>query len=187
MKRAVASSLSLSLAALGGACLPDRPIAKVNELCREEMAPSVYHHACQHGQLGPYEPVDAVALRDSVLPTVGGGQRVLDIKLPSLDAESVSYVRYAATRDGQHAVFAGADYLAVPVKLYRDGAVAAATPIEPVPDPVACGGMVEVTGFELTAGEAYVLELGPTRAPRMRMFIEHLPTFSETWSDRCVD
>lgn len=179
------------VALVAPACVPDRELAKVDEECRESMSEVVYRHACQHGQLGPYEAVDAVAAREGPIPIVDGAQRVLDVKLPaegaSADADGVSYLTYVATRDGEHAMFAGAEYAAVAIAVSRDGARLLGTPLEPMPDRAACGGMVEVTGFTFEAGAHYLFELGPATAPALRLFIDHLATFGEAWSDRCID
>ncbi|MGN6104918.1 MAG: hypothetical protein ACTHU0_07435 [Kofleriaceae bacterium] len=177
--------VACGLCLLAAGCVPDRPIAAIADDCREQMGEVVYEHACQHGALGPYESVEAVATATASLPTVDGAQRVLDIRLPAGDPDGISYLRYVATRDGQHAVFSGAAFAAVRISVLDRGAEVSDTPLEPMPDPAGCGGMVEVTGFELTAGESYVFALGPTTAPGMRMFIEHLATFGEGWSERC--
>lgn len=173
------------------ACVPDREVAKVNEQCRESMSEVVYRHACQHGELGPYEAVDAGAVRGGPIPIVDGAQRVLDVTLPadeaSADGDGLSYVTYVATRDGEHALFAGANYAAVELVVSRDGARLIGTPLEPVPDRGACGGMVEVTGYTFEAGAHYLFELGPSPAPALRLFVDHLATFGDAWSDRCID
>lgn len=178
-----------TLWASAAACVPDRPIAKVDEDCLEQMDDAMYHHACQHGRLGPYTMVDAVAVVSMVLPTVDAAQRVLTVKLPphDLDPDGISYMRYVATRNGQHAVFAGAEGRPVHVDVRQGDRRLPLTPIEPVPSSAMCGGMLDVTGVELVAGEEYVLALGPTDAAELRMFIENLPTFGQEWSDRCVD
>ena len=175
----------LGLAILTAGCI-DRPIAAVNEACREQMAEIVYHHACQHGRIGPYEPVVAVATRAASPPVINAAQRVLAIELPRPDPDERSYMRLVPSRDGHHAVFAGADYQGIAVALFDADRPVAPTPIEP-PDPTRCGGMVEVVGFELAIGRDYLVELGPSTAPAVQMFVEHLGTFNEDWSDRCVD
>jgi hypothetical protein len=171
------------------ACQPSRSFAIVNEACVEQMSEVVYHHACQHGRLGPYTPVDAVAISAATVPTVDAAQRVLSVKLSprELDPDGISYVRYVATRTGQHAVFAGAGAWPVEVAIDRAGIGLPLTAIESVDDPARCGGMRSVVGVELTAGEPYLLAIGPTDEPEIRMFVEHLPTFGEEWSDQCVD
>lgn len=175
--------------ACAGACVPDRSVVAVREDCLEQMDEDIYHHACQHGQLGPYTPAEAVAVSTLALPTGDAAQRVLVVRLPprDFDPDGRSYLRYAATRTGQHAVFAGEGGRPVAIALLHEGRQLPATPIEPVPDAVRCGGMRDVTGFELVAGDDYVVALGPTNAAELRVFIEHLPTFGHQWSDRCID
>lgn len=170
-------------------CVPDRPIAEVNEACLEAMGPAMYRHACQHGRLGPYSSIDSVAVATRGLPTVDSAQRVLEVTLPprELDADGTSYVRYVATRSGQHAVFAGAEGRPVPLALLHGAQQLPVTPIEPVPSTMVCGGMHDVTGVVLELGEEYVIAIGPIDAAEVRLFVEHLPTFGEQWSERCVD
>ncbi len=180
-----------ALTACAACWVPDRSIGIVNEQCLERVSEEVYHHACQHGRLGPYATVDAVAT-GTALPTVDSAQRVLVARLPprELDPDGVSYLRYVASRDGQHVVFAGAENRAIAITIATEarGRRLPLTPIEPVPaDAGGCGGMLDVNGIELTAGEAYVIMLGPTSATELRLFIEHLPTFDEEWSDQCTD
>jgi hypothetical protein len=177
------------LAVLAASCVPDRDVAIVNEDCREQMSAKVYRHACQHSALGPFEEAEAVAVRDQPAPLMGDPHRVLSIRIPprEVDPDGTSYVRYAASRGGPHAVLIGASYHAAAIAMWRGANRLRATPIEPVANPETCGGMIEVAGYDLSAGAEYRLELGPTSAPEIRIFLEHLPTFGETWSDRCVD
>lgn len=184
-----ATCVACVVAGWAGCLVPDRPIAIVNEECLEEIDVTVVRHACQHGRLGPYTMVDAVAIDAIAPPTVDAAQRVLAVKLPpiELDPDGTSYLRYVATRAGQHAVFVGAASRTVSVAIGHAGRQLPLTRIEPVQNPSACGGMLDVTGVELAIGEEYVLVLGPTNAGDLRLFIEHLPTFGKEWSDRCVD
>jgi hypothetical protein len=167
-------------------CVPDRPIAPLVEECREGLAAVVYEHACQHGRLGPFEKATAVTDEAFLLSPVSARQRTIEVTLPhGSDDDRVSYLLYTPSRDGQHAVFTGSQSAAVGITAWRGVEPVPRIPIEAVRDSGGCGGMVEVTGFELKAGERYVFEIGPTNAPAMKMFIEHVGSFGTQWSSQC--
>lgn len=177
-------ALSLVVGAVG--CVPDRPIAPLVEECHEGMAAVVYEHACQHGRLGPFEKATAVTDEAFLISPVSARQRTIEVALPhSSDDDQISYLLYTPSRDGQHAIFSGSDRLAVSISAWRGEEPLQRVPIAPVRDVGSCGGMVEVTGFELTAGQPYVFQIGPTAAPSMKMFIEHVGSFGTQWSSQC--
>jgi hypothetical protein len=187
MKRAVAPMLGVAWAAAAAGCVPDRNFAPLVEECREAIPQVLYEHACQHGRLGPYELAAAAPEASLLAAPVSARQRTLEISMPSLDAndDELAYLQYRPSRDGQHAVFSGAGRLPVSISATRDGVALPKVAIEMVREVGSCGGMIEVTGFELVAGATYVFEIGPTEAREVTMFIEHLGSFGAQWSEQC--
>ncbi len=183
--RCLASAAALLTYGLGG-CVPDRSVAPLVEECREGLAAIVYDHACQHGRLGPFEKATAVPDEAFLLSPVSARQRTIEVALPGgSDDDQISYLMYTPSRDGQHAVFSGSERAAVGISAWRGEEPVQRIAIDPVRDVGSCGGMVEVTGFELRAGEPYVFEIGPTNASSMKMFIEHVGSFGTQWSSEC--
>lgn len=181
-----ARKISLLLLGLAG-CVPDRTVAPLVEECREGLAAVVYEHACQHGRLGPFEKATAVTDEAFLLSPVSARQRTIEVALPhGGDDDLISYLLYTPSRDGQHAVFSGSERAAVGITAWRGDEPVPRIAIDPVRDVGGCGGMVEVTGFELRAGERYVFEIGPTTASSMKMFIEHVGSFGTQWSSQCA-
>lgn len=185
-RRCVGVAPALALVFSGAGCVPDRSFAPLVEECREAIAPEIYAHACQHARLGPFEKATAVADAELLFAPVTARQRTLEVALPhGGDDDQISYLLYTPSRDGQHAIFSGAERLPVTVAAWRGEAPVTRVPIEPVRDLGGCGGVVEVTGFELRAAETYVFELGPTSSASMKMFIEHVGSFGTQWSAQC--
>jgi len=86
----------------------------------------------------------------------------------SADADGVSYLSTSRRATASRAVHGGR-LRGCRITVSRDGAPILGTPLEPMPDPAMCGGMVEVTGFTFEAGAHYLFELGPTAAPALRL------------------
>jgi hypothetical protein len=170
-------------------CVPDRSLGILVEECLETLPAVVYKHACQHGRLGPFESTSAFPDKTSALAPVNARQRTVEVAIPprALDQDGISYLSYTPSRDGQHAIFSGADNAPVGVSLFDESeqATVSGVAIESVTDPEKCGGMVEVTGFELVQGRRYLIELGPTNAQTLRIFVEHAATFGTGWSNSC--
>ena len=82
-------------------------------------------------------------------------------------------------------MFSGSQRTAVGISAWNGDEPVPRVALDPVRDVGGCGGMVEVTGFELRAGEPYVFQIGPTDAASMKMFIEHVGSFGTQWSSQC--
>lgn len=178
---------ALAAAALGAGCTPDRNFAPIVEECREAMPTVVYEHACQHGELGPFEKTAAAPSPSLLLAPVGARQRALEVSMPRLEGDEprLAYLQYRPSRDGQHAIFTGAGGRDVEVVVMRGDSLVPGVLLEHPRTSGSCGGMSEVTGFELSSTETYVFELGPTTAQSVTMFIEHLGSFGAEWSEQC--
>jgi hypothetical protein len=187
MRRAGAPLMAMAGSVVAAGCVPDRNFAPLVEECREAIPRVLYEHACQHGRLGPYERAAAAPEASLLAAPVSARQRTLEISMPGLDSndDELAYLQYIPSRDGQHAVFSGAGRLPVSISATRDGMALPKVALELVREVGSCGGMVEVTGFELVAGATYVFEIGPTEAREVTMFIEHLGSFGAQWSEQC--
>jgi hypothetical protein len=180
-----AAGAAAAAIALAG-CAPDRTLVPT-DACQASIAAVLYDHACQHGDLGPYEAVIAVGDRSVEPPIVGSAQRVLVVELPHRagDDDRRSYFAYRPSRDGQHAVFTGAGGHGVEIAILDRGERLHATAIAPVPAALPCGELRWVTGFELVASQVYLVEVGPTSAPVVDVFFEHVESFGGPWQEVC--
>lgn len=170
------------------ACAPERNFGLLVDECQETMPEKVYDHACQHGELGPFETTYAAPSAEHATGLISGRQRAIDVTVPpaALDSDALSYVLYRPSRDGQHAIFSGTDRVGIEISArLLGGAAVPKVPLRPVSNQARCGGMIEVTGFELTSGQTYLFELGPTVSESVRLFIEHVESFSARWSEQC--
>ena len=161
--------------------MPDRPIAVFEPQCFVPVPAQMYNHACQHGELGPFQQVEALS-NATLTKAVNGGGRILAVNLPG----PTSYMRYRATRQGQHAIFSGSAGAGVEVQMFFNDEPLPKNDIEPVAADLPCGELSWVTGFVLQQDMDYVVEIGPTRFQDVKLFIESVETFgAQDWSASC--
>ncbi|TPV94499.1 MAG: hypothetical protein B7733_14755 [Myxococcales bacterium FL481] len=158
--------------------------------CEPILGEDVYIHACQHGDMGPFEAVQASPHPDGWLAATNTTQHVFDVHMNAGEAEGPSrwYVGFRPSRDGAHAVFIGATDEDIDLEVFVADERLERDHQEVVSNPSGCGEMSRVDVFTFERGTQYTLAFGPTDAPSVRVFFEHPDTFGRGgWESRCDD
>ncbi len=144
--------------------------------CSPRLSVALRQHACQHGDLGPFEDVVAAADPRAAAPPVDRTQRTFRV---ALDLTRPSRVSYRPVRDGDHAVFYG---LGQQLEL-ADSTGRPLTPLHV--ESAGCAAFDRISLYRLARDEVVTVTATPTGRAELTLFLEHKDTFPEAWDVTC--
>lgn len=133
------------------------------------LAAPITDHSCFHARLGPFRSVTAVPTSAPVAEDVNAVHTYYTVKLPS--ADGAGKLSYTPARTGRWAIYVQHE---VPYQVRQAGQPLTAIHQDVVPG---CPYFAQVSAFQLAAGAAVEIVLGPTTASEVGLVLERLEDF----------